>query len=189
MHGTGAGSLVATLGSAMVEAIGCARTFPTDEEAPLPPAKKTTSRRTAARKRSTARKRTSARKRARSTEPAALKRLNKSLDTAQTALNALRKDVGKDVGTGARSLYKDLEKFVREARKDSGKLSKALERDVARAQKKLASAARQGAGRGTARKSTARKSTARKSTARKSTARKSTARRSGSRTASRSRSR
>jgi hypothetical protein len=73
-----------------------------------------------------------------SKEPAALKRLNKSLDSAQDALKALRKDVGKDVGTGARDLYQDLERFVKGARRDSTKLGKALQRDVEQLQKRLA---------------------------------------------------
>jgi hypothetical protein len=50
-------------------------------------------------------------------EPVAHKRLNKSLDDAQKALVALRKDVGKDVSQGARDLYTDLNKFVKDARR------------------------------------------------------------------------
>ena len=44
-------------------------------------------------------------------EPAALKRLTKSLDAAQEALAELRKDTGRDVSQGARDLYKDLRTF------------------------------------------------------------------------------
>jgi len=52
-------------------------------------------------------------------------------------LTALRKDLSKDVGAGGKSLYKNLERFVRDARRDSGKLSKALERDIEQLQKRL----------------------------------------------------
>ena len=62
-------------------------------------------------------------------EPAALKRLNRSLDAAQEALAELRKDTGRDVGQGARDLYKDVRTFVSSARRDSGKLARALRRD------------------------------------------------------------
>ena len=71
-------------------------------------------------------------------EPAALKRLTRSLDAAQEALVELRKDTGRDVGQGARDLYKDVCTFVSSARRDSGKLAKALQRDFEQAQKRLA---------------------------------------------------
>jgi hypothetical protein len=92
----------------------------------MPPAKKPTP--------------SSSRTRAAFKEPAALKRLNRSLDAAQEALTELRKDAGRDVGHGARDLYKDLRTFVTSARRDSGKLAKALQRDFERAQKRLAGA-------------------------------------------------
>jgi hypothetical protein len=57
-------------------------------------------------------------------EPAAVARLNKSLDAAQDALAALRNDVHKDVSTGARDIYKDVQKFVKDARRDSGNLAR-----------------------------------------------------------------
>jgi hypothetical protein len=50
-------------------------------------------------------KRTTATARKAAAEPAAVKRLNKSLDSAQESLAALRKDVSKDVSVGARKLY------------------------------------------------------------------------------------
>jgi hypothetical protein len=71
-------------------------------------------------------------------EPAALKRLTTSLDAAQDALVELRKDAGRDVGQGARDLYRDLRTFVSSARRDSGKLAKALQRDFEQAQKRVA---------------------------------------------------
>jgi hypothetical protein len=104
-------------------------------------------------------------------EPAALKRLNSSLDTAQQALVELRKDTGRDVGKGAQDLYNDLRKFVTSARRDSNKLAKALQRDFEQAQKQLAKAATSArtSTRRPARKTTAR-STAARGTAKRSTA-------------------
>src|SRR5215208_5343028 len=99
----------------------------------MPPAKRSTS----SRRKTTARRSTSTGKSSRSSQPAALKRLNKSLDSAQNALTALRKDVSKDVGSGARDLYTDLEKFVKDARRSSGKLGTALQKDIERLQKQL----------------------------------------------------
>ena len=89
----------------------------------MPPAKKPTS--------------SSPRTRQAFAEPAAFKRLNRSLDAAQDALAELRKDTGRDVGRGARDLYKDLRTFISSARRDSGKLAKALQRDFEQAQKRL----------------------------------------------------
>ena len=79
-------------------------------------------------KKPTKTKRTTARKPA---EPAAVKRLNKGLDTAQDALAAMRKDVG----TGAQAFYRDVEDFVKKARRDGRKLGRALQRDVEEARK------------------------------------------------------
>ena len=73
------------------------------------------------------------------TDPAALMQLTtKSLDAAQEALAELRKGAGRDVGQGARDLYSDLRTFVSSARRDTGKLAKALQRDFTQAQKQLA---------------------------------------------------
>lgn len=66
-------------------------------------------------------------------EPAALKRLNKSLDAAQQALTDLRKESGR----GAQDMYKDLRSFVSNARRDTGKLGKALAKDFDQAQKRV----------------------------------------------------
>ena len=71
-------------------------------------------------------------------EPAALKWLSSSLDTAQQALVELREDTGRDVSQGARELHKDLRAFISSARRDTGKLAKALKRDFEHAQKQLA---------------------------------------------------
>jgi hypothetical protein len=71
-------------------------------------------------------------------EPAALKWLSSSLDTAQQALVELREHTGRDVSQGARELHKDLRAFISSARRDTGKLAKALQRDFEHAQKQLA---------------------------------------------------
>lgn len=122
----------------------------------MPAAKKPASRRSG-----------SARKRPAAKEPAAIRRLNKSLDAAQDALVALRKDLSRDVGAGGTDLYRNLQRFVKDARRDSGKLSKALEGDIERLQKRLApssrakAASRKGAPRKTAGRSTAKRVTPR----------------------------
>jgi hypothetical protein len=124
----------------------------------MPPAKKSASRKGT--------------RRTASKEPAALRRLNKSLDSAQDALAALSREVGKDVSGGARDLHKNLQKFIKEARRDSGKLSRALQRDIERLQKRLASsssgrASTRSAGRKAPGRSTAKKATARRTTAKR----------------------
>ena len=50
----------------------------------------------------------------------------------------LREDTGRDVSQGARDLHKDLRAFISSARRDAGKLAKALQRDFDQAQKQLA---------------------------------------------------
>ena len=112
-------------------------------------------------------RRSSVGKRLTGNEPAALKRLNRSLDTAQDALVALRKDVGKDVSTGSRALYRDLEKFIRDARRDSGKLGRALQHDVERVQKRLSSRPAKTASRDGARRKPAASSTSKPRTTRR----------------------
>jgi histone H1/5 len=108
-------------------------------------------------------------------QPAALKQLTKSLDGAQAALAKLRTAFGKDVSTASKSLHKDLERFVKDARRDSRKLSDALQSDLTAAKKKLAETARP-KGRTTSAKPAARKPAARKPAARKPAARKPAAR-------------
>ncbi len=70
-------------------------------------------------------------------EPAALKWLSTSLDAAQQALVELRADAGRDLSHGARDLHKDLRTFISNARRDTGKLRKALQRDFEHAQEQL----------------------------------------------------
>lgn len=70
-------------------------------------------------------------------EPAALKRFNKSIDTAERALAELKEHAGRDVSQAVRDLYKDLRTFVSSARRDSGKFAKALQRDFEQAEKRV----------------------------------------------------
>lgn len=72
-------------------------------------------------------------------EPAALKKLNQSLEAAQKALTELRQHAG---GKSSKSLHTGVGKFVASAKRDSGKLTTALKRDFTEAQKKVASATR-----------------------------------------------
>jgi hypothetical protein len=67
-------------------------------------------------------------------EPAALKRLNRSIDAAQSALGDVRSHAGRDAAEGTRNLYKGLGQFVSEARRDTGKFATALKRDFEKAQ-------------------------------------------------------
>jgi hypothetical protein len=71
-------------------------------------------------------------------EPASLKWLTHSLEAANQALAELRAHTGRDASAGARSLYTDLKSFVANARRDTGKLTKALQRDFEQAQKQVA---------------------------------------------------
>jgi len=109
-------------------------------------------------------------------EPAALKRLTKSLDAAQDALSQLQTHTGRDVSKGARDLYKDVKVFVSSARRDSGKFAKTLQRDFDELQKRVAKTT----SRSSAKKPAAKRTTARKSTstrAKASTARATSSRR------------
>jgi hypothetical protein len=92
-------------------------------------------------------------------EPAALKRFNRSIDTAEQALAELRKHAGREVSQTARDLYKDLRTFVSSARRHSGKFAKALQRDFERAEKSAGArtAARSGGSRSTAGSTSARR--------------------------------
>jgi hypothetical protein len=87
-------------------------------------------------------------------EPAALKRLNQSLTTAQKALTDLRKHgSGSDAAAGTKTLYKGLSKFVSDARKDSTKFGTALRKDFEQAAKAAQQAAKTATGTGSARRS------------------------------------
>jgi hypothetical protein len=73
-------------------------------------------------------------------EPAALKRLNRSLDVAQQALTELRTHAGRSAAQNKQTLHKGLGKFLSDARRDTGKFTTALKRDFESAQKAMASA-------------------------------------------------
>jgi hypothetical protein len=110
-------------------------------------------------------------------EPAAMKRLNKSLDSARDALAELSKSSGRDASKGARDLYKDLRTFLTSARRHTGRLASALERDYERAQKQLsadtggrsraAAGGRRAAPRTAAKRTTAKRGTAKRGTAKR----------------------
>jgi hypothetical protein len=68
-------------------------------------------------------------------EPAAVKRLSRSLEAAQKAVGELRSHAGRDAGAATRSLHQDLRKFISDATRDSRKLTTQLKRDFDRAQK------------------------------------------------------
>jgi ABC-type transporter Mla subunit MlaD len=78
-------------------------------------------------------RRRSARARAsrKSTGAASLDRLNASLEAAQKALT----DLGDNLGRGGRDLLKDVQKMVRDARRDTLRLNKSLLTDLDQLQK------------------------------------------------------
>jgi hypothetical protein len=87
-------------------------------------------------------------------EPAALKKLNQSLTSAQKALGDLKKHAsGSDAAAGTRTLYKGLGKFVTDARRDSTKFGSALRKDFEQAAKAAQKAAKTATGSGTSRRS------------------------------------
>lgn len=132
-------------------------------------------------------KRSSSTARSRTTfkPPAALKRLSTSLDTAHQALTELRKGSAREVGKGSSDLYADLRTFVGNARRDSNKLAKALQKEFEAAQKQLAKAtpsARAGSRTSTRKPSSS--ATSRTSTARSTSSRASSGAASGKRSTS-----
>lgn len=84
--------------------------------------------------------RSSSRKSTTFKEPAALKRLNRSIDAAQNALGDLRGNAGRNAAERTRKLHKGLGQFVSDARRDTGKFATALKRDFEKAQKAAATA-------------------------------------------------
>jgi hypothetical protein len=93
-------------------------------------------------------------------EPAALKRLNKSISDAEKALKELRDHGGRGAASGTQGLYKGLGKFLSDARKDSTKFATAIKKDFESAAKAAQAAAKQSAG---GRKSSTRRSSSTKS--------------------------
>jgi phosphoenolpyruvate-protein kinase (PTS system EI component) len=95
-------------------------------------------------------------------EPAALKRLNKSLEAAQKALAEMRAHAGSTAAKNTQTIYKGLGKFVTDARRDTGKFTTALKKDFDQARKMA-----ERAGRSTSTStSTARRTTGTKTTRR-----------------------
>lgn len=102
--------------------------------------------------------------------PRALNRLEKSIDTAQSALKDLRTELGR----GGRDLIRDLDKTLTDARKNLRSLSKTVAKDLEKIQQ-AATPRRPGAARGrstAARKTTTKRAGARKTTTRRATTRK-----------------
>jgi hypothetical protein len=126
----------------------------------MPPAKRSTS--------------TTARRVTNFKPPAALNRLNQSIDAAEKALVQLSKHGGRDVSQGSRDLYKNLKTFVTSARRDSGKFAKSIQKDLEQAQKTLTTK-RPARSSTTRSRSTAAKST-RSTTAKRSPAKRTTKR-------------
>jgi hypothetical protein len=120
--------------------------------------------------------RSSSRRGASFKEPAALKRLNRSLESAQKALTELRSQAGTSAAKNTQSLHKGLGKFLTGARRDSGKFATALKRDFDQARKAASQTTRSPAGKTTKRTTgrsgasgTSKRSTTRRTTARRST--------------------
>ena len=89
-----------------------------------------------------------------------------AVDTAQKALAELRTHAGRNATAGTRNLHKGLGKFVSDARRDTGKFTTALKRDLEQA-RKAASPTKRSTRSGTAKRTT-RRTTAKRSTTRKS---------------------
>jgi hypothetical protein len=100
---------------------------------------------------------------------AAINRLNTSLDSANKAIGDLRGDLGR----GGRDLVKNVEKLIKDARKEGEKLNKSLRAELDQLQERL----RPGSGRTKRPAGRSRASASKRST----TAKRSTAARSGAR--------
>lgn len=96
-------------------------------------------------------------------EPAALKRLNKSLGDADKALKELRAHAGRGTASTTQGLYKGLGKFLSDARRDSTKFASAIKKDFDQAAKAAQQVAKSSAG---GRKSSTRSSSSRSTSSR-----------------------
>jgi hypothetical protein len=74
-------------------------------------------------------------------DAARIEHITKALEAAQKDLAG----VGGSLGAGARDLGRDVTRMLRDARRDPGKMRKAIQRDLDRLQRDLAAAAGQGA--------------------------------------------
>lgn len=100
-------------------------------------------------------------------EPAALKRLNTSLESAQKSLAELRSHAGRDAAASTRALHKGVSKFLADARRDTGKFATALKRDFDQAQKAAKTTSRSRAGTTSTRRTTTGRTTTKRSTAKR----------------------
>jgi predicted nucleic acid-binding Zn-ribbon protein len=115
----------------------------------------------------------------------ALDRLTKSVDAAQDALKDLRGEMSR----GSAGLLKDIDKQLKDARKNLRGASKSVIKDLEELQQKVTPGAKKPASRSTSRSTGgAKRSTARKSTARSSSSRAGSSRASGARKSTSSRS-
>ncbi len=94
----------------------------------------------------------------------ALDTLNDAISRAQTAAKAVRADVGRSPLRA--NLARDVERLIRDLRRDAGKLDRAVRADI----RKAVSAEKPAARKPAAKKTTARKPAAKKTTAKKTTA-------------------
>src|SRR5436309_642107 len=113
-------------------------------------------------------------------EPAALKRLNKSIGDAEKALKELRNHAGRGTASGTQGLYKGLGKFLSDARRDSTKFATAIKKDFEQAAKAAQQAAKSSAGGRTSRRSATSSSSRSGSSSRPTRSRSSSSRSSGS---------
>ena len=115
-------------------------------------------------------------------EPAALRRLNQSLESAQKALTELRTQAGRSAAANTRALHKGVTKFISDARRDTGKFTTALKRDFDQAQK--AAKATSGSRTSAASKRTApKRTTSKRTTSKRTTPKRTAARRTTRKTA------
>jgi hypothetical protein len=128
----------------------------------MPQARK--SARSSSRRSSTSRRSTTSRQSKKFNEPAALKRLNKSLGDAQRALTQLRGQAGGTAAQNTRNLHKGVGKFLTDARRDTGKFATALKRDFEKAQKAASAPAQRSRSGGTSRRRSTRRTSTRRTT-------------------------
>lgn len=122
--------------------------------------------------RSTSKSKTGGKTRARASggHPA-LDRLHESIEAAEKALKDLRAEMSR----GSRTLLKDVDTTLRDARKHVRSIRRGVAKDLEEVQKAATGRVASARGAATARKPAARKPTARKATASKTTARKAAA--------------
>jgi hypothetical protein len=98
---------------------------------------------------------------------ASLDRLNESLDAAQKALGEIQGDLGR----GGRDIVKNVSRLLKDARRDTAKLNRALVKDIGQ----LGRALTPGTNSGTARKSPTKRTATKRTAAKRTTAKRTTA--------------